>query len=111
MRVRLWVDDLREPPPGWDLAKNVEEAKTLLAGGDVIEASLDHDLGEGHGSEGYDLVLWMAEHNVWPEEVLSVHSQNPPGAQKMCAVIERYGPYRRVRGTRRFVGTGDLNGS
>jgi hypothetical protein len=101
--LKLWVDDLRPAPAGWELAKNVQEAKAALLGGEVKEASLDHDLGEGHGKEGYDLVLWMAEHSVWPEKGLSVHSANPPGAEKMCALVERYGPYRRVEGTRRFV--------
>ncbi len=102
--MKLWVDDLRPAPAGWELAVNVDEAKNVLSGGGVIEASFDHDLGEGHGREGYDLVLWMAEHGVWPEAALSVHSANPPGAEKRCAIIERYGPYRRVRGTRHFKG-------
>lgn len=93
--MKLWVDDLRPAPEGWSLAKNIDEAKDALEGGEVDETSLDHDLGEGHGREGYDFVLWMAEYGVWPENSLTVHSANPPGAEKMCAIVERYGPYRR----------------
>lgn len=100
--MKLWLDDLRSAPDGWAWVNSVEEAVSLMEGGQVTEASLDHDLGEGV-DEGHRLVLWMAEHDVWPSETISVHSSNPPGAERMCAVIERYGPYRRVHGTRRFV--------
>lgn len=68
----------------------------------VVEASLDHDLGDGE-QEGYKLILHMAENNLWPSEAISVHSANPPGAKRMCGVIERYGNYRRVPGTMRFI--------
>ncbi len=102
--MKLWVDDARTPPlGGWAWAKTVGEAVRVLEGGGVAEASLDHDLGKGDGREGYDLLLWMAEHGVWPSRAIAVHSANPPGAERMCGVIERYGPYRRVAGTRRFV--------
>jgi hypothetical protein len=40
---------------------------------------------------------------MWPREAISVHSANPPGAKRMCGVIERYGHYRRVPGTMRFI--------
>jgi hypothetical protein len=43
--VRLWHDDVRPAPPGWTWARTNDEAKRLLATGEVTEASLDHDLG------------------------------------------------------------------
>jgi len=43
--MRLWLDDLRPPPPGWEWAKTVEEAILIIESGEVVEASLDHDLG------------------------------------------------------------------
>jgi hypothetical protein len=76
----------------------VEEAISLMEVGNVCEASLDHNLGEG-----YRLVLWMAENGVWQSEPVTVHSSNPPGAEWMCGVIERDGPYRKIPGARRFV--------
>jgi hypothetical protein len=97
--MKLWLDDLRTPPEGWTWAKTVEEAIPHLKTGEVTEASLDHDLGEGI-DEGYALVLWMAEHDTWPKESISVHSSNPPGVKRMCGVIERYGPYRKVSANR-----------
>jgi hypothetical protein len=101
-RVSLWLDDLRPVPDGSKWAKTVDEAISLMEAGNVTEVSLDHDLGEGV-DEGYRLVLWMAENDTWPSETISVHSSNPPGAERMSGVIERYDPYRRIHGTRNFM--------
>ena len=100
--MRLYLDDIREAPEGWTPVKTVEEAIELMSSGEVIEMSLDHDLGSDQ-QEGYRLVLYMAENDTWPTGFVSVHSSNPPGAERMCGVIERYGGYRRVPGRRRFV--------
>jgi hypothetical protein len=43
---------------------------------------------------GYDVLLWMAEHNVWPTEACYVHTHNSARADQMCGVINRYGPYK-----------------
>jgi hypothetical protein len=49
---------------------------------------------------GYDVLLWMAEHNVWPTEACYVHTHNSARADQMCGVINRYGPYEhKVRWT------------
>lgn len=100
--MKIWLDDMRPAPDGWVWVRTVEEAIELMSSGEVVEASLDHDLGDGE-QEGYRLVLWMAENDTWPTGFVSVHSSNPPGAERMCGVIERYGGYRRVPGRRRFV--------
>ena len=88
--MRVWLDDIRPAPEGWVWVETVEEAIELMSSGEVLEASLDHDLGDGE-QEGYALVLYMAENDLWPKEAISVHSSNPPGAERMCGVIERYG--------------------
>jgi hypothetical protein len=36
-------------------------------------------------------VLWMAEHNEWPEKVWLL-TQNPVGREWLEGMIERYGP-------------------
>jgi hypothetical protein len=94
----------------------------LWKGEDVIitHMSFDHDLADVHyeyfqagrrwGKEdlrrkyfreraqreltGYDVLLWMAEHNVWPTEACYVHTHNSARADQMCGVINRYGPYK-----------------
>lgn len=100
--MKLWLDDIRPAPEGWRWVNTVEEAIALISSGEVVEASLDHDLGSGE-QEGYALCLYMAENDLWPLEAVSVHSSNPPGAERMAGVIERYGGYRRVLGTKKFV--------
>lgn len=93
--MKLWLDDVRTPPDGWVHATSVNEAKKHLSTGKVSDASLDHDLGDyAHdGGDGWRLVDWMAEHNIWPTHTISVHSANPVGVKRMLATIDRYGPY------------------
>jgi hypothetical protein len=91
--MKLWLDDLRPAPEDWYWVKSVDEAKTALESGDVLYASLDHDLGDPDAPTGYDFCLWMAEFDIWPTEVVTVHSANPVGAKRMCGVVDRYGPY------------------
>ncbi len=102
--INLFLDDVRNPPgDGWTVARSAEEAWAMLRTGNVEACSLDHDLGEcaacasasvkvtcRHKSTGYDLVKWMAEHNIWPRQKPTVHSANPAGAASMRATIDRY---------------------
>lgn len=111
--VKLWLDDVRQAPEGWRWAQTVEMAKVTLQLDEVLEASLDHDLGAcetclngrtmeqwfldtgvmpncDHIGTGYDLVKWMAETGRWPKTKPVVHSMNPVGAARMRGTIERY---------------------
>ena len=96
----LWLDDIRNPyhhgAIGAVWAKTYEDAIELLATGEVEVASLDHDLNmeqtmglDNKEKTGYDVLVWMEENNVWPEEVL-VHSANPSGKLKMLQVVQRH---------------------
>lgn len=96
--VKLWHDDVRPAPEGWVWARTNEEAKTILERGNVVIASLDHDMGNhdlppgtgdfspasgmphkpGHET-GYDLVEWMIQKNHVPPRV-HVHAWNPRGS-------------------------------
>lgn len=117
--MNLWLDDVRDPKAhgaiGFVWVKSVDEAKQLLATGDVDRASLDHDLGAcdvcldgrtelewlqahdyqqmpncSHFGTGYDLVCWMEETGHWPKHKPAVHSANPVGAARMRQVIQRH---------------------
>ena len=105
--MKLWLDDIREPPgEDWTWVKTVPEAKEILESQEVSEASLDHDLGDQE-PEGRTLVLWMAEHEIWPTEEIVIHSGNVVGVEYMTGVVERYGPFSRTRpGGTRFVREG-----
>ena len=91
----LWLDDVRPAPAGWTHVRSVNAAVRELSSGSVVRASLDHDLGdyEADGGDGIKVLDWMAEHDVWPAEGVTVHSANPVGRDRMLVTIRRYGPY------------------
>lgn len=93
----MWVylDDVRDPPASFVLARNYHEAIELLETGEVVGISLDHDLGEE--LTGYDVLKWIEEKVVvegfCPPETMVIHSANPVGVQNMTraiASIERF---------------------
>lgn len=108
---KLWHDDIRPAPDGWLWARTNEQAQEILRKGDIVECSLDHDLGyhdvelpedpnelaevlvlKGQSEEtGYDLVCWMLENDLVPQKV-TIHSWNPEGAAHMAARLSRYAP-------------------
>lgn len=47
-----------------------------------------------HVGTGCDLVSWMEENEVWPENPPVVHSMNPVGKDRMQRVIWKH--YRRL---------------
>lgn len=85
---KLWHDDIRPAPDGWEWCKDNRAAKKLLRTGSVTEISLDHDLGTE--STGYNLVRWMVRHKCVPEQV-TIHSFNPVGAKRMKDHLEAAG--------------------
>jgi hypothetical protein len=103
--MKLWHDDVRRAPEGWEWARTNAEAKQLLSENDVEEISLDHDLG-GHkidpdhpaaiyfkGSDeddGKKLVAWMIENDLVPPKV-EIHSWNPAGRDEMAAMLNDAG--------------------
>ena len=86
--VDLWIDDVRECPYiGWVWAKNYDEAIEILKTNKVRQCSIDHDLSflqyrnmydPFTEKTGYDIVLWMEENDIWPEEVPIVHEESQP---------------------------------
>lgn len=104
--MNLWLDDIRDPAAhgciGWHWVKTADEAIEALKTGEVLRASLDHDLSEAatlgmpakNERTGYTVVCWMEENNVWPPRGVRVHSMNPVGKDRMVGVIAR--AYGRV---------------
>ncbi len=116
--VKIWLDDARTAPLGWTRTQDIEEVKKLLRVGEVEELALDNDLGryppcatcndnacpivideQGDGcscschafyAEGYKLVDWMEEQNLWPKCRPTVHSNNRPAADRMRLVIRKH---------------------
>ncbi|WP_280389830.1 cyclic-phosphate processing receiver domain-containing protein [Nocardia wallacei] len=98
--MKLYVDDLRTPPDGWMVVRSSLEAIThlhlLRAHGETLDAlSLDHDLGGDDTTR--PIMLWMCEHNWWPQAIY-VHSANMVGADWLEGMADRYGPDHMLRG-------------
>lgn len=95
--MKIWVDDIREPPRTGDVVvwcKTSQETIVLLERAKMIGRipeimSLDHDLGGDDTTR--PIVLWMCENDFWPVEV-RVHSANPTGVEWLEPMISRYHP-------------------
>jgi len=60
--VGLFVDDLRLLPPGYDLlVQTVPEAIKAIENNTLSKLSLDHDLGDPVGGDGYKVLDWIEE--------------------------------------------------
>jgi len=118
----LWVDDERKPPMfsdcglHWTWVKTYEEAIDALKQGTVEFVSLDHDLADEHyvayftfnetsddpakmtenckEKTGYDILLWMAENDVWPKDGVRIHTMNHVRKPIMINMVENH--YRKT---------------
>jgi hypothetical protein len=107
--MKLWHDDIRPAPEGWVWARTNEAAKLYLQTGEVVEISMDHDMGlDGFSEEeidanpellfgmgqsphtGLDLVHWMVDREIVPAKI-TIHSWNPEGARAMAARFNYFG--------------------
>lgn len=102
--MKLYLDDERNTPEGWVRVYWPDEAIALLVTGEVVEISLDHDLGDDERGTGYDVVLWIEEavvlHGFTPPAMF-VHSANSSAREKMeagIAAIGRLASRRKVSG-------------
>jgi len=85
--MRLWLDDIRPMPEGFDFhARTASEAIEKLKSGDVTSISFDHDIGEEAAGTGYDVAVWIEEQafsGLINRLAWSVHSANLVGARKI----------------------------
>lgn len=106
--MKVWHDDIRQPPSGWVWARTNESAMALLTYENVEEISLDHDLGLDHidpnedeeaiffagpsdNGTGLDLVKWMVEDPKRVPAKVTIHSWNPAGASAMAELLNDHG--------------------
>lgn len=96
MTYRLFLDDVREAPNGFLVARDYNAAIRMLLGLNCPSAmSFDHDLGEG--PSGYDVAWWMVEKDMdedgkWiPRDFeYYVHSANPVGSENISKLFKNY---------------------
>jgi len=90
--MKLYVDDAREAPEGWTLARTYEEAMQRIASGKVEELSLDHDLGTEGTETGYDILKMieraMMQVGFTPPPIIKIHTANPAGYRNMKLALE-----------------------
>lgn len=87
--MHIYLDDLREVPKGFIVARSYEECVSLLKENEIETISLDHDLGTN--KTGYDVCLYMVENEIYPKEIY-IHSANPVGQKNMIQLLNRYMP-------------------
>lgn len=90
--MKLFIDDVREAPAGWDLALNSTAAIEMLryrisVGTPYTHVSFDHDLGGDDTTRR--VVMWMIK-NEHPVITWNVHSANPVGREWLEGTLSRY---------------------
>lgn len=97
--MRLFLDDVRNAPEGWQEVRSAEAAILTLATQNVTHISLDHDLGEG--KSGYDVVCWIEkrtfEDDKYTPPEMTVHSSNSSGRARIQQAIDRIGKLLQMR--------------
>jgi len=105
--VKLYVDDLRKCPEGWELARTNTEAIRLLATGYVEEISIDHDIcvpnvefiSEGVkkrlqiGQETFQPVVYyiIAMNPEFRPKKVTMHTANTDAGMKLVQMLQRNG--------------------
>jgi len=93
--MKIWLDDLRPVPQGYEGANSVNEAIALIEeaegrGTEIEVLDLDHDLGDYYydGGDAIKLLDWLAERETfYPVEI---HTANPVGRANMERMLARY---------------------
>lgn len=107
--MKIWVDDIRPAPDGYEIVKSVNEAKELVEfyeamkrltrgkSSYIIELiDLDHDAGDYacDGGDYINILNWLEE--TGRNYPIRIHSMNPVNVENMRRIIERNG-WREVR--------------
>lgn len=97
--MRVYLDDLRPTPPGYDVrVYTAQGAIDVLSSRHVTEISLDNDLGvpEGPMTEGRHVADWI-EQAAFEKRIpycrVSIHSANPVARRAMEAAIKKAQEY------------------
>lgn len=91
MTKKLYLDDMRDAPKGWDRVHTAKECVEVLATQQYDTISLDHDLGEDQPT-GYDVLVWIEEtiqqHKEFKIPTIFIHTDNPVGRIRMVQALQ-----------------------
>lgn len=89
--VNLYLDDLRDVPSGFFVARTVDEAISILKSNSVHILSLDHDLGmDDKGNllpTGYNLVKYICQNDLRPANKIHIHTDNVVARENMYQTL------------------------
>jgi hypothetical protein len=89
-KINLYVDDLRDCPEGFMLARNYEQAKHYFQDYEIGTLSIDHDLGADEKGNllpsGYDLVKYFCEKGFRADKIY-LHTNNVVGRENMYSTL------------------------
>lgn len=96
--MKLYLDDNRKCPKGWELATTAAQCISILSENLVEALDLDHDLNFEHyggdysdGQTGYDVLLWLSDRVIqdpyYPVPTITIHTQSPGGFTRMAQVL------------------------
>lgn len=90
-KINLYVDDCRDVPENFTIARTVKEAIYYLENFDVEVLSLDHDLGEDEKGNllptGYDLVKYICQNGLRADKIY-IHTSNPVGKDNIFYTLK-----------------------
>lgn len=94
--MKLWIDDERVTPAGYthNALSSAQAIDLISRNRDNFElVSFDHDLGMVAGNEDTSrrVLLWMAEHEAWPDEI-RFHTANPVGREWLVGTAQNFAP-------------------
>ena len=87
--MKLYVDDERDCPQGWELARSYEQAMQMLSLNEYDEISLDHDIAsweEGNEMTGYTILCYLERQLLEKDNkipYINIHTANIAVRRKM----------------------------
>ena len=92
--MKLWIDDTRPAPEGYERVKTTNQAIDYIRcyGQLITLLDLDHDSGDfvEFGGDYIKVLDYMEENNI-DYIPIRIHSANPVGAANMRRIIRRNG--------------------
>lgn len=109
-KIKLFVDDIRPAPEGWQLARTVTDAIRILNTQDVSEVSLDHDISHavevnglarpypcGETFEPVARFLAVIGELGYGPDIVYVHTANAVARANMVQILKGWGDNLIVR--------------